>query len=403
MPGFELYDQKEIDAVTDVIKRKMVHRYSFVRTRDEIYRCEEFENAIASKMGAKYCLAVCNGSAALFVALKASGLQPGDEVITTPFTFIASIEAILENGLVPVFAEVDESLNLDPRSVVEHITDRTRAIMPVHMMGGCADMDAFQELCSDYGLFLFEDACQAMGAKYRGKYSGTIGKWGTYSLDPYKVLTVGEGGLILTDDESLYRRMEYYHDHGHIHNKSIERGAEGKACLGFNYRMSEMQGAIGLAQLSKLDMALERMKNNKNRILNEVGAIEGLKLRKSSDMDGETAMNIIYLLPDVKSARKFQNAVKEHGSACGNLSDNTWHYARHWEVLREYSAKVRANSCCNCGVSGFFPLYRPNEWPVTHSILEQTAVFGIDICMSDESMELMAKAIRAGAKAVGLQ
>ncbi|MCL1941250.1 MAG: DegT/DnrJ/EryC1/StrS family aminotransferase [Synergistaceae bacterium] len=402
MPGFEIFDQKEIDAVADVIKRKMVHRYSFVRTRDEIYRCEEFENAVAAKMGAKHCLAVSNGSAALFVALKASGLEPGDEVITTPFTFIASVEALLECGLVPVLAEIDETLNLDPKSVEDYITDRTRAIMPVHMMGASADMDAFSEICTDHGLYLFEDACQAIGVKYHGKCSGTMGKWGTYSLDPYKVLTVGEGGLILTDDESLYRRMEYYHDHGHMHSKQIERGAEGKACLGFNFRMSEIQGAMGLVQLSKLDAALERMKNNRDRILNEVGNIEGLKLRKCPDADGEAAMNIIYLLPDAASARKFQSAAKEIGAPCGNFSDNTWHYARHWEVLREYSAKVRAGSCHDCGENNLLPLYRPNEWPVTHSILERTAVFGIDICMSDESISLAAKAIKAGAKAAGL-
>ncbi|MCL1874861.1 MAG: DegT/DnrJ/EryC1/StrS family aminotransferase [Synergistaceae bacterium] len=400
MPGFELFDQREIDAVTDVIKRKMVHRYSFVRTRDEIYKCEEFENAVAQKMGAKYCLAVNNGSAALYIALKNSGLEPGDEVITTPFTFIASIEAILQCGLIPVLAEIDESLNLNPEGVADYITDRTRAIMPVHMFGGCADLDAFQEICLDNGLSLFEDACQAIGAKYHGKFSGTIGKWGAYSLDPYKVITVGEGGLILTDDESLYHRMEYYHDHGHIHSKIIERGAEGKACLGFNFRMSEIEGALGLVQLSKIDTALERMKNNRDRVLNEVGAIDGLKLRNCSDADGEIAMNIIYLLPDASIARKFQNAAKELGVACGNFSDNSWHYARHWEVLRDYSAKLRANSGCNCDSCNSYPLYRPNEWPVTQSILERTAVFGIDVNMSDESINLMIKAIKHGAKTI---
>ena len=400
MPGFEIFDQQEIDAITDVIKRKMVHRYSFVKTRDEIYRCEEFENAVASKMGAKYCLAVNNGSAALFVALKNSGLEPGDEIITTPFTFIASIEVILECGFVPIFAEIDESLNLDPNSVIDCITDRTRAIMPVHMHGGCADMDAFQKICTDYGLLLFEDSCQAIGAKYHGKYSGTFGKWGTYSLDPYKIITVGEGGLILTDDESLYRKMEYYHDHGHIHSKAIERGAEGKACLGFNFRMCEIQGAMGLVQLSKLDAAIEHMRNNKKRILDEVGNIEGLKLRSCADESGETAMNITYLLPDVNSARKFQKALIEFGTGCSNLSDNIWHYARHWDVLRDYSAKVRANSCCEA--SNYLPVYRPIEWPMTHSILERTATFGIDINMSDKSIDAIAKAIKHGAKSIGI-
>lgn len=400
MPGFELFDQKEIDAVADVLNRKMVHRYSFVNCRDEIYKVEEFENAVAEKVGAKHCLAVSSGTASLYVALKAFGINPGDEIITTPFTFIASVEAILECGAVPVLAEIDESLNLDPTVVEEFITDRTRAIMPVHMFGGAADMEAFGTIAEENGLALFEDSCQAMGATYGGKWCGTCGStWGTYSLDPYKVLTVGEGGLIVTDDEDLYRKMEYYHDHGHKHDKTIDRGAEKKACLGFNFRMSEIQGALGLVQLSKLDGAVAALRRNRARVLDAVGNVHGLRVRHSADPEGELATQLIFLLPTPQTARRFQKAAKEAGTGCGILSDNTWHYARHWDTLRDGATYSRIRYPYDCPLTESMPLYRPNEWPQTHEILSRAAVFGIDIAMSDEKIEGMARAIAAGARA----
>ncbi|HPJ25964.1 MAG TPA: DegT/DnrJ/EryC1/StrS family aminotransferase [Synergistaceae bacterium] len=399
MPGFELFDQKEIDAVVDVIQRKMVHRYSFNNVRNDIWRVEEFEQAVAEKMGSRYCLGVSSGSAALYVALKAMGIGPGDEIITSPFTFIASVEAILECGAVPVLADIDESLNLNPQAAEEYISENTRAIMPVQMFGASADMDAFKLLCEEYGVYLFEDSCQAMGASYKGKPAGTFGKWGSYSLDPYKVITTGEGGLILTDDEELYRKMEYYHDHGHIHNKAIDRGAEGKACLGFNFRMSELQGALGLAQLPKLDQAVARLRQNRKTILDAVGAVEGLSPRALADPEGDMASQLVYLLPTEKAARTFQKAAKEAGAGCGLLAENTWHYARHWDTLREGSYYSRIRYPWDCPYTEEMPLYRPMEWAATHEILSRTVFFGMGYDMPEAQLDSIVRAIRAGVKA----
>jgi 8-amino-3,8-dideoxy-alpha-D-manno-octulosonate transaminase len=399
MPGFELFDQREIDAVTDVLKRKMVHRYSFQDIRGGIYRVAEFEHAVADKMGAKYCQAVSSGSAALYVAMRASGIGPGDEIITSAFTFIASVEAILECGAVPVLAEIDESLNLDPGSVEELITDKTKAIMPVHMFGASADIDTFREICDEYGLLLFEDSCQAMGATYKGSPVGTLGDWGTYSLDPYKLLTVGEGGLIVTDNEELYDRARYYHDHGHIHDMDIPRGAEGKACLGFNFRMSEIQGALGLVQLEKLDGAIGQLKANKKKILEGIKIPEDVELRDLPDRGGEIATQLVFLMPDAESARDFQKASGEAGEACGILSGNTWHYARHWKTLREGACYSRIRCPFDCPFAGELPSYRPLEWPRTHEILDRAVVYGMDIFMDDARIDRMQKAVRAGFKA----
>lgn len=399
MPGFELFDQREIDAVTDVLKRKMVHRYSFQDTRGGIYRVAEFEQAVAGKMGAKHCLAVSSGSASLYVAMRASGVGPGDEIITSPFTFIASVEAILECGAIPVLAEIDESLNLDPASVEAWITDRTKAIMPVHMFGAAADMDAFREICDEYGLHLFEDSCQAMGATFKGRPVGTLGEWGTYSLDPYKLLTVGEGGLIVTGDEELYDRARFYHDHGHMHDASILRGAEGKACLGFNFRMSEIQGALGLVQLEKLDGAVEKLRANKKKILDGVEMPGDVQLRDLPDREGEIATQLVFLMPDAESARAFQKAAGDAGASCGILSGNTWHYARHWQTLREGAFYSRLRCPYDCPYADEIPTYRPVDWPQTHDILDRAVVYVMDIFMDELKIERMRKAIRAGFEA----
>jgi len=238
-----------------------------------------------------------------------------------------------------------------------------------------------------------------MGAKYKGRYCGTIGKFGPYSLDPVKVVTVGEGGLIVTDDEELYHKMDYYHDHGHIHDNSLERGAEGKACLGFNFRMSELQGALGLVQLGKLDMAIERMKASKKKILESVGKVDGLSRRNLPDPDGDTATQTVFLLPTAEAARKFQKASKEAGVPCGNLADNTWHYARHWATLREGTAYSRLRCPFDCPYVEEMPSYRPVEWPKTHDILSRTAVYGMDILMDGGRIDKIVKAVQAGVKA----
>jgi 8-amino-3,8-dideoxy-alpha-D-manno-octulosonate transaminase len=392
MPGFELFDQREIDAVADVINRKMVHRYSFNDCRDGIYRVEEFENAVAEMVGSRFCLAVSSGTAALYVGLKAMGIEPGDRIITSPFTFIATVEAITECGAVPVFADVDESLNMDPRSVEPLIDDRTKAVMPVHMFGSAADMDPIAKICSAHGLTLLEDSCQAMGATYKGRYVGTIGAWGPYSLDPYKLLTVGEGGLVVTDDEELYRTMEYAHDHGHVHDKSIDRGAERKSGLGMNFRMSEIQGTIGLVQVDKMPGAVKALRENKAKVLKSVGDIPGLVRRSFADQDGEIATQLVYILPDGESAKRFQAASGEAGVGCGILSGNTWHYARHWDSLRDWAERTRAR-----GIDA--PEYLPEDMAVTEGILSRAVVYGIGVTASDESLETMAKAIKAGAAA----
>ena len=219
MAGTEIFGKEEIMAAADVIERKMIHRYGSHAERTGVYRAEEFEAAAREITGSKYALAVSSGTAALITALKGVGVKPGDEVITTPFTFIATIEAIVACDAVPVLGELDDTLSLDAASAEKLITPRTKAIMPVHMFGVAADMDKFVALGKKYNIPIIEDACEVVGGTYKGRALGGIGDCGAWSFDPNKTLTVGEAGMVFTDDHDTWFRMDCYHDHGHVHSK----------------------------------------------------------------------------------------------------------------------------------------------------------------------------------------
>jgi len=390
MAGAEIFDSEEIKAMADVIERKMIHRYGSHAMRNGQYRVDEFEDKVKEITGAKYALGVSSGTAALIVALKGIGINPGDEVITTPFTFIATIEAIVACDAVPILADIDETLSLDPVSVEKLITKKTKAIMPVHMFGVAADMDKFEALSKKYNIPIIEDACEVVGGTYKGRYLGTLSKCGTWSFDPNKTLTVGEGGIILTDDEAVYSKMEYYHDHGHVHSKAHDRGADAKSGLGVNYRLSEIQGALGLIAMKKMSMALGLLRATKKKILDAV-ADTGIRPRPMNDAEGDTATHVIFLMPTAEAAKKFQAATKEAGMAAAIIAENTWHYAKHWKALEDMGEKDYFGTK--------MPSYAPATMAKSDAILSRAVMFGLNIIMDDASVNKIINAIKAGAKA----
>lgn len=390
MAGTEIFGKEELAAVQDVIERKMIHRYGSHGVRKGIYRVEEFENRAREITGARHALAVANGTAALIVALKGIGIRPGDEVITSPFTFIATVEAIVACNAVPVLGDIDETLSLDPASAERLITERTRAIMPVHMFGAAADMDKFADLGKKYGIPIIEDACEVVGGTYKGRMLGSLGTCGTWSFDPNKTLTVGEGGIVFTDSEEIYFRMDCYHDHGHIHSKEHDRGAEGKSGLGVNHRLSELQGALGLVALQKMDRALGLLRSTKKRILEAVSDT-GIVPRPTHNGEGDTASHVIFMLPSAESAVKFRDTAVSAGCGCSIIADNTWHFAKHWKALE------------SMGETDWFgtrtPSYAPASMAQSDSLLARAVMFGLNIIMDDSSVETMIHAVRAGAVA----
>ncbi|MDH5299079.1 MAG: DegT/DnrJ/EryC1/StrS family aminotransferase, partial [Desulfobulbaceae bacterium] len=289
MPGFEVFGEEEKKEIMEVLDTGVLFRYEFGEQRRGVYKVRTFEEQFAAYCGVKHGQAVTSGTAALKVALAALGVGAGDEVITQCFTFVATWEAILDVGAIPVFAEIDETLNMDPRDLEKKITPKTRAIIPVHMMGAPARIEEIKAIADRHNIPVIEDTAQAAGATLHGKRLGSFGACGTFSFDPVKTMTTGEGGMVVTNDETLWRNMSEYHDHGHDHAVNPGgRGGEGRSFVGFNFRMMELQGAIGIAQLAKLDGMIAAQRTNKAAMKEAVAKLPGVTFRTILDEPGDS-------------------------------------------------------------------------------------------------------------------
>ena len=333
MPGFEIFGDEERKEVQDVLDSGVLFRYGFDQARNNHWKAGTFEKELSEKIGARHCHLCSSGTAALSVALAACGVGVGDEVIVPPFTFVATVEAVMSAGAVPVFADIDETLCLDPESLEKALTPRTKAVLVVHMCGAMAEIDRIKAFCEQKDLILVEDACQALGGAFHGKFLGTFGKVGCFSFDPVKTITCGEGGCIVTDDRKLYEIADAYADHGHDHVGS-DRGAEGHAIVGANFRISELNAAVGLAQLRKLDRMLKIQRAHKKEIKAALGRIPGLKFRKIPDEEGDSATFLSFLLPEEAVAAKASDELAAAGvDGCFYWYHNNWHYIRQWDHI----------------------------------------------------------------------
>ncbi len=253
--GRQWLDDEDIQAVAEVM------RSDFITTGP---KADKFEQEVAKYTGAKYAVAVSNGTAALHLACLAAGIQPGDEVITTAITFAASANCVLYCGGKPVFADIDPvTYNIDPEDVRRKITSRTKAVIPVHFAGQPCRMDEIHQLAEEYGLTVIEDGAHALGAEYKGKKIGGLSQMTTFSFHPVKPITTGEGGMVVTNDEGLYRRLKLLRSHGITREEDLMEKNEGgwyyeQLELGYNYRMTDIQAALGSSQLKKLDRFIAR-------------------------------------------------------------------------------------------------------------------------------------------------
>jgi 8-amino-3,8-dideoxy-alpha-D-manno-octulosonate transaminase len=264
------------------------------------------------------------------------GIGYGDEVILPCFTFVASFEAVLSVGAIPVWVDVDETLTLNPAAVRKAITPKTKCIMPVHMCGSMADMDAIVAICKEHNLILLEDACQSIGASYKGKFSGTIGDAGTYSFDFVKIITCSEGGAVITNNKDVYVRCDGYSDHGHDH-EGPDRGADLHPFIGYNFRISELHAAVGLAQIRKLNKFLEMQRRNHAQLKNILSNIPEISFRKIPDPAGDSCSFLSWFLPNEEITRAVVNEMKAQNILAGHFYwyDNNWHYIRKWDHLKK--------------------------------------------------------------------
>lgn len=338
MPGFELFGDEERKEVNDVLETGILMRYGFDAPRKGIWKAKELEQAIGETFGCQYAQLVSSGTAALTTALAALGVGAGDEVIMPAFTFVASFEAVLSVGAIPVLVEIDESLTLDPAAVRRAVTPKTKCVMPVHMCGSMADLDALQRICDEHRLLLLEDACQSIGGTYKGRHLGTIGHAGTFSFDFVKTITCGEGGVVMTNDRQIYEKCDHYSDHGHDH-KGVDRGADLHPFLGYNYRISELHAAVGLAQIKKLDRFLEIQRNHQRILKEELSKVADIRFRIVPDPAGDSCSFLSWFLPTEDLARATIAAFRAEGILAGNFYwfDNNWHYIRKWDHLKTAS------------------------------------------------------------------
>jgi 8-amino-3,8-dideoxy-alpha-D-manno-octulosonate transaminase len=391
MPGFEWLGEEELAAVTDVMKRKVLFRYEFGPQRGDAWRVKEFEEAFAKFCGAKHAIAVSSGSAALKVALAAMGVGAGDEVITQGYTFVATWEAILECGAKPVFCEINESMCMDPADLQAKITDKTKCVVPVHMCGAQACIEQIVEIANQHGVPVLEDTAQAAGCTLGGKHVGTFGQMGTFSFDAVKTLTTGEGGMVITDNEELWRNASEYHDHGHDH-KPVGRGNEGRRFIGFNYRMMELQGALGLAQLKKLPGMIETQRRNKAFLKEALKQIPGATFRELPDESGDSATFITWYMPTAEATTKMAELLAKHGAAAVPWGVNTWHNYEYWEHLHNGSTSL------NNG----WPFKRPDgdisypsdALPKTKAILDRCLSWQIMLNWDQAQLDKMAEAVK---------
>lgn len=344
MPGFEFFGEEERKHVNDVLQTGILMRYGFEGIRDGIWKAKELEKAICERFNCKYAQLTSSGTSALTTALTALGVGAGDEVIMPTFTFVASFEAVLSVGAVPVLVDVDETLTLDPEAVKNAITPKTRCIMPVHMCGSMADLDPLLTICSENDLILLEDACQSIGASYKGKMLGTIGDAGTFSFDFVKTITCGEGGVVMTNNQETYEKCDGYTDHGHDH-KGVDRGADEHPFLGYNFRISELHAAVGLAQIKKLDTFLDIQKKNYKILQDVLSQVPEISFRKIPDEDGNSCTFLSWFLPSEEMARAVVDELKAQGIAGGNFYwyDNNWHYVRKWHHLKNATSLNNLN------------------------------------------------------------
>ena len=382
MPGYEVFGEEERQAINELfdLNGGVLFAHAFDSIRNGVYRVREYERAFADTIRIPYAQAVSSGSAAVLIALKAAGVQPGDEVITQSFTFVATVEAIIAAGAQPVIVDIDTSLNMDPNALEAAISKRTRAIMPVHMLGGMARMDEIKDIADKHGLVIVEDAAQGLGGIYKGRPAGTLGLVGAYSTDAGKTLTTGEGGMVVTADRDAYVFARSFHDHGHEYSETNpDRGDEAALCVGFNYRMTELQGAIGIVQLSKFSMILQHQRANFAKLMDRLINLP-LTFRDLPDPEGDCGDTLVFMLPNPKVTDEFVKRMSHVGIGSKNLPDGVkWHFAKHWGHIFGPGSRYQ-NS------------YR-TEWEKSAAILDRSIALGISVKMTDQEIDDIADKI----------
>jgi len=383
MPGYELMGVEEKNSLNEIFETSngVLFPHGFDALRNGRFRVREFERAFSEKISCNFTQAVTSGTVAQLVAMVAMGIKRGDEVITQAHTFVATVESILAIGAVPVIVDVDDTYNMDPIALENAITNKTKLIVPVHMLGNPASMDKILEIGKKYSIPVLEDGCEALGATYKGQYVGTLGDAGIFSLDFAKTITTGEGGLVITDNSQYYKIAKEFHDHGHESNPNLPRGRDTRSIVGMNYRMSEMQGAVGIAQLKKLDLIVSKNREHKSFLKKNMDKSK-IIFRTITDSVGELADTLIFNFEHPSLANQFLDLYKEAGYGTKNIPDAIdWHFSGTWNHM---FVNV--------------PSYRDTwktQWSATAELLARSIAIPIYVKTTQEELEKQLKVINS--------
>ena len=328
MPGWELIDKKEQIALTNLVKKDggvlFAHGFNNIRKK---YHVREFEKLIGRKFKSKFVLAVSNGTAAIKIALKSIGIKAGDEVITQAFNFIATVEAIIDTGAKPIIVDTDESLNMCSKDLKKKISRKTKAIIPVHMLGVPADLNKIIKVAKEKKIKIISDNCEAMGSMYKKKYINHYVDVEIFSLDFAKTITCGEGGLILTNNSKIAKYCREYHDHGH-ENKIFPRGIDDVSIPGFNYRITEMQAVVGKVQLKKFELILKENKKRYNILKDHL--MNFSLIREIPEYT--TPIFDTFIFEAKKNKNEILKLLSKKGVGTKNLPDALkWHCSYYWK------------------------------------------------------------------------
>lgn len=381
MPGYEVIGKEELSEIEDIFANGgVLFRHGFDALRNNRYKVKQFESEFAKYMGAKYALAVTSGTAAIRVTLAALGIGPGDEVITQSFTFVATVEAIIESRAIPVCAEIDATLNLDPDDLLRRISPRTKAVVVVHMLGSPARLDEISAICKQHNLILIEDTAWGCGGSLKGRPLGSWGDVGTFSFDFAKTMTTGEGGMILFRDEKVWKRALAWHDHGHENNPIVPRWEDTRSSSGFNYRMMELQGAVGIAQLKKLPMIVNAQRANLECLWGAISDLQWLEKRAVPDGAYGTADALVFFVADGALAQDCRKELLSVGLATKILPEAyMWHFAGTWDHMPELIAAHGGNLS--------------KTFPHSQSILSRAVSIPVGVFMPEDAPDRLRAAL----------
>ncbi len=390
MHGPSVIDEREVNAVTEVLRSGKLFRFV------ENSNVASFEADAAAHLGVKHALMVNSGTSALVCALTGVGVGPGDEVVLPGYTFIATAAAIVGVGAIPVIAEIDDSLGLDVADVERKITPHTKAILPVHMQGVPCRLKALVELARKHNLKIVEDCCQCVGGKYKGKYAGSWGDAGAWSLNYYKIISCGEGGLVFTNDYDVYERSAFAAEPGlpmWMSDAEWKNKPFSRQC----YRTSEILGAIARVQLSKLEDILAHTRRLKKAFVAELAEQpKGYIRQHIDDTSGECGISAAIIVHDNELAKAYADALKAEGLNAGTAYNQGFpdrHIYTYWDsILFKHSPHPAGYPWNDARYTGNVE-YSSDMCPQTLSILGRALRFSFNVNMQEEHARLMAAAI----------